>query len=60
MSRKHLIRLCGQRKLLSDCADAQDNLSLHWPQISEGTFSHIAALLFVGWFILLLYEIAKA
>ena len=36
---------CVQRRLLSDCADAQADLSLRWAHISEGTFSHLAAQL---------------
>ena len=28
----------------SDCADVQDDLSLCWANMSEGTFSHIKAL----------------
>ena len=31
---------CGQRRLKSDCADAQADLSLRWAHISEGTFFH--------------------
>ena len=34
---------CGQRRLSSDCADAQTDLSLLWAHLSEGTFSPIAA-----------------
>ena len=37
------VSLCGQRKLWSDCADAQADLSLRWAHISEGTFSHVGA-----------------
>ena len=49
---------CGQRRLWSDCADAQADLSLRLEHISEGTFSHVAAPIIVGtdlffsWFIL--------
>ena len=32
---------CGQRRLWSDCADAQADLSLRWAHMSEGTFSII-------------------
>ena len=34
--------LCRQRRLLSDCADAQADLSLRWAHMSEGTFSDVA------------------
>ena len=34
---------CGQRKLCSDCANAQADLSCFWVHMSEGTFPHIAA-----------------
>ena len=36
---------CGQRRLLSDCADGSD-LSLRWAHMSEGTFSHIATQIY--------------
>ena len=36
---------CGQRRLWSDCADAQADLSLRWAHGSEGTFSDVAALI---------------
>ena len=29
---------CGQRRLRSDCADAQADLSLRWARISEGRY----------------------
>ena len=32
---------CGQWRLWSDCADAQDDLCLRWMHMSEGTFSHV-------------------
>ena len=32
---------CIQRRLWSDCADAQSDLSLLWAHMSEGTFSHV-------------------
>ena len=32
---------CGQRRLWSDCADAQADLSLRWALMSEGMF-HVA------------------
>ena len=35
---------CRQRRLCSYCADAQANFSLRWEHISDGTFSHVAAL----------------
>ena len=34
---------CGQRRLRSDCADAQADLSLRWRHMSEDTVSHVAA-----------------
>ena len=34
---------CGQRSLLSDCADAQADLSLRWAHTLEGAFSNVAA-----------------
>ena len=33
----------GQRRLLSDCADAQTVLRLRWTHMSKGTFCHVAA-----------------
>ena len=33
---------CGQRRLWSDCADAQSDQSLRWAHMSEGTFYHAA------------------
>ena len=36
---------CGQRKFLSDCADAQANLRLRSAHMAEGTFSDVAAQL---------------
>ena len=38
---------CEQRRLRSDCADAQADLSLRWLHVSEGTFSHFAAQILV-------------
>ena len=38
----------GQRRLWSDCTDAQADLSLCWAHMSEGTFSHIAAQMSLG------------
>ena len=38
----------GQRKLWSDCADAQADLSLRWEHISEGTFSYFTAKMTSG------------
>ena len=32
---------CGQRRLKSDCADAQADLSLRWAHMREGTFTHV-------------------
>ena len=29
---------CGQRRLKSDCADAQSDLSLRWTHMTENTF----------------------
>ena len=37
---------CRQRGLLSDCADAQADLSLRWAHMSEGMFSSVAAHIF--------------
>ena len=34
---------CGQRRLTSDCADAQADLSLSWAHMTEGTFLHVEA-----------------
>ena len=34
---------CGQRRLWSDCADAQADQSLRWTHMSEGTFFDIVA-----------------
>ena len=36
------VSLCGQRRLWSDCVDAQADLSLRWAHFVEGTFSHVA------------------
>ena len=33
---------CEQRRLRSDCADAQADLSLRWAHTSDGTFSRFA------------------
>ena len=35
---------CAQRRFWSVCANAQADLNLRWAQISEGTFSDVAAL----------------
>ena len=32
----------GERRLRSDCADVQADLSLLWAHMSEGTFSHVS------------------
>ena len=32
---------CGERRLPSDCADAQSDESLRWAHMSKGTFSHV-------------------
>ena len=37
---------CGQRKSVIKCPGAQANLSLLWPHMSEGTFSHVKAYVF--------------
>ena len=37
---------CGQRRLRSDCADAQSDRSLHWAYMLEDTFYHAEANLF--------------
>ena len=42
-SQEFKVSSCGQRRLKSVCAHAQTDLSLHWPHMSEGTFSVIAA-----------------
>ena len=34
---------CGQRRLWSDCADGQADLSHRWAHMSEGTFSHVTS-----------------
>ena len=39
---------CGQRRLWSDCAEAQAELSLHWAHMRESTYSHVAALLLIN------------
>ena len=36
---------CGQGRLLSDCADAQADLSLRWAHMWEGTFCNDSALI---------------
>ena len=36
---------CGQRILRSDCADAQVDLSLRWPYMSEIMFPRVAAVI---------------
>ena len=36
---------CGQRRLWSDCLDAQADLSLHWTHLSVRTFSIVAVQL---------------
>ena len=36
----------GQRRLRSDCAYAQDDLSLRWAHMSESTFPYVSELLF--------------
>ena len=36
-------RVAGSVALRSDCADAQDNLELHCPRISEDPVLHVAA-----------------
>ena len=43
--------LFGQRRLWSDCADAQANLSLRWVHISEGTFSLVAVNIMIEYYI---------
>ena len=35
------ISSCGQRRLKSDCTDAQSDLSLRWTHMSKGTFSNV-------------------
>ena len=37
------ISSCGQRRLWSDCAHADADLSLHGSHMSEGVFSHVVA-----------------
>ena len=37
---------CCQRRLWSDCADAQADLILCWAHMAEGTFSHNEALIY--------------
>ena len=39
---------CGQRRLWSDCADAQADLSLRWALMSVSTFSHVATVIMIG------------
>ena len=39
-SQRYKVSSCGQRRLWSDCADAQADLSLRWAHMSEDTFSH--------------------
>ena len=48
---------CGQRRLWSDCADAQADLSLRWAHMSEGVFltsirtmAMMVAVLILCWF----------
>ena len=36
---------CGHRRLWSDCADAQADLSFCWAHMSAVTFSHVGALI---------------
>ena len=36
---------CGQRRLKSDCADAQADLTLRWAHMLEDRFSDITALI---------------
>ena len=48
---------CGQRRLWSDCVDAQADLSLCWAHMSSGTFSHVAAgILVIHYYV---YKIKK-
>ena len=37
---------CGHRRLKSDCADAQADLSLRWVHMSESMFSYVEAYKF--------------
>ena len=41
---------CGQRKLWSDCADAQADLSLRWTNRSEGTLFLTLMIIFSNMF----------
>ena len=36
---------CGQRRLISDCADAQADMSLRWAHMSNSTFFDVAVSL---------------
>ena len=45
------VSLCGQRRLWSDCADAQADLSLRLTHMLEGTCSHTEAQLLVMLFL---------
>ena len=42
-SRGYKVSSCGQRRLCSDCAEAQTDLNLHWAHMTKGTFSNVAA-----------------
>ena len=43
----------GNRRLSgSDCAEVQVYLSLYWAHMSEGTFSHVEAHLFLIFFLI--------
>ena len=61
LNRHVFVMKCGQRRLWSDCAYAQADLSLRWVHISEGTFSQVAAQIFINQNILktLVYKIIK-
>ena len=43
------LRSSGQRRLRSNCADAQADLSLRWAHMSEGAFPPTAAQLYNVW-----------
>ena len=42
-SRGCKVSSCGQRRLWSDCANAQADLSLRWAHMSDGRCSHVEA-----------------
>ena len=38
---------CWQRRLWSDCSNAQADLSLRWSHMSKGTFPHVSVYIYI-------------